>query len=317
MNIRSLASVGGALALVSAIVTANLWRELHAERELIAGLRTQLAQATAGTGAAPAARIDLGSAAPVAIVPAEPEKPTASPVAATAVREAVTVVSPFVGSSINEQDLLKDPEYRKARLTMLRSTMRQNYPGLVEELGLNSEEADRLFNLLAENQMAMTSRMPDLANPGQDPAAMDAFRRSQQALQRQQADSLTALLGNAKYAQWQEYQQTRPARLQANNYATTLAQAGSPLDSAQLKSVVSAVVAEQKSARQDFQAVARQIDQEAMQNRQAESNRRVLEAVTPYLTAQQLNALRTQFEQQDAINRAARRAREAMQRVQP
>jgi hypothetical protein len=318
MNSRTLTSVCAALALVSAIVTANLWRELLAERELIDGLRGQLAEVRTQVGVAPAPRIATATASPAATAAARQDEAVAPSAAATTARGASAITNAIAGIGINEQDLLKDPEYRKARMMMLRATLPQTYPGLVEELGLGKEEAERLFGLLAENQMAMTSQLPT-SSTFSDPATMEEFRRKQQALQKEQADALTAMLGGARYAQWQEYQQTRSSRMQANNYATVLAQAGAPLDSAQLKSVVTAMVAEQKSMIQDMQTPGRMVNQEAITNRQAEGNRRILEAAAPYLTPQQLSALRTQFEQQDAINRASARAREATQgaRSQP
>lgn len=319
MNIRTLSSVCAVLAVASGIVTVTLWRELHAERDVVASLQAQLAQATRTAGRAPAPRIDATAApaaAPAATIALQ-EKPAAAPEAATRTRapDAAQI------AALTQQELLKDPEYRKAMAGMMRSTMEQSYPGLAEELGSDKEELDRLLDLVAEHQMAMTAQsQPFNAEMQRDQAALQQRMSEQQALRRQQDEAIRALLGEAKFAKWQDYQQTRSPRMQASSYANNLAQAGLPLSGAQSKALTTVMIAEQRSMQQDLRtlssrnATGQQSPEqvrEAFMNRQLDSNRRILEAATPHLNAQQLAALRTQFEQQDAITRASARASEA------
>ncbi len=116
----------------------------------------------------------------------------------------------------------------------------------------------------------------------------------------------TSLLGDARYTQWQDYQQTQSARLQASTYATALARAGLPLDSTQTRTIAMAMIGEQERMKQDILALARTVNlaspqtqvqaQEALKRRQEESNQRVLDAASPYLSARQLSALRSQIE---------------------
>jgi hypothetical protein len=103
--------------------------------------------------------------------------------------------------------------------------------------------------------------------------------------------------------------------MQANSYATVLAQSSSPLDDVQLSTLVTALLEEQKSMQLDTVALARQVDpanpqsqrqaSDALQTRKAESSQRVLAAASSRLTEQQLSVLRTLLEQQDAVKRAA------------
>lgn len=323
MNIRTLTSVFAGLAVASGIVTATLWRELHAERELVAGLQAQLTEATRTASRAPAPRIDattVPAAAPVASIPQQ-EKPVAAPEAAARTRADAAQLD-----ALTQQEMLKDPEYRKAMAGMMRSSLERTYPDLAEELGLDKAEFDRLLDLLSEQQAAMTAQArPFTPEMQRDQAAMQQMISEQQALRRQQDEAIRAALGDTKYAKWQEYQPTRSPRMQASNYANTLAQAGLPLSGAQVKSLTTVMIAAQKSLQQDIRALASpnaaerqspQQMQEAFLNRQTDNNRRILEAAAPHLNAQQLAALRNQFEQQDAMNRASARASEAMRQQQ-
>lgn len=124
-------------------------------------------------------------------------------------------------------------------------------------------------------------------------------------------------------SRWQAYLPTRSVRIEASTYATALAQVGAPLNDTQVEGLVGAMLAEQKSLRQDMVALGRMVDeknpvsqqqaQAALQNRQAASNQRVLDAVAPQLSAQQLTLLGVQLGQPDAMERAKKRVWERVE----
>ena len=321
MSVRALAKVSAGLVVVAAIVTAMLWFKLRAERAVTAGLQVELERSLAQRQipAAPA-RMD---APPLVDKPDAPAVPAAAPPASPAVASnAGSRAAAVPAGVITEAELLKDPAYQKARLAMLRSSIEQTYPGLVEELELTGEEADRVFNLLAESQMAMTALASSpTGNMQQDEAATATqIRRGLQVLQAQQSQSLREMLGETRYAQWQEYQQTRSTRMQASAYANAIAQAGAPLDGPQLRTLTSAMIGEQKAMQQALLELGRTVNadsaesraqaQEALRNRRSESNQRILDAAATRLSAQQLSLLRAQVEQQEAMRIAADRVRE-------
>jgi hypothetical protein len=322
VSIRTLTGLAVCLVLTGGIVTANLWRELHAERQSTAALLAELGGSTRHVTVADAPRVET---------PPPPSAPMPAPAPATPQKEAVkapatTVALPTAiagGVRMSEQDLLQDPEFRQARLAMLRTSIAQGYPGIAEELGLTKEEADRLFDLLAESELAMSAELGIITPPSDDASAAAAIaeaNRRWRAVQGRQSQALQAMLGDARYAQWRDYQQTRQIRLQASSYATALAGAGAPLDSTQLRTLTTAMVGEHKSMEQDILSLARAVDpanpgtreqaQKALQDRQAASNQRVLDAAASKLNAQQLGLLRAQLEQQEAIKNAAARVRE-------
>jgi hypothetical protein len=132
-----------------------------------------------------------------------------------------------------------------------------------------------------------------------------------------QGDALRAMLGEEGYARWQAYLPTRSIWVQADTYATALDQFGAPLTGAQLRGLVNVMLGEQQSLRQDMVALGRMVDEnnpvsqaqatQALRNRQAQSNQRVLDAIASQLTTQQLTLLGARFGQGDAILQAKER----------
>lgn len=311
---RNLLLVFGALLVMAGIVSTNLWRNLRTERQANAELRTQFA----GAKACPAALPPVQSSALPA--PAgEPAKPataacapqTADFMTSQAASAAISagVVASVTGSG--EQDLLKDPEYRKAQLTVARLKLAQSNPGLAETLGLSESEAGRLFEVMAEHQLKLTAEFAaaSAAAGGGVPALADAVRRASSI-----EDPIRATLGEAKYAQYQDYQRNvRPALTQLASLGSTLTSVGQPLSDSQSRALTTALLAEQQRQRQEA-ALPRANPNpgaprglveslEEGNNRQDEGNRRILEAAAPSLNPAQLATLREQFEKQAASRR--------------
>ncbi len=288
---RTLLRVCVGIGMVAVVVSVHLWRELRVERQRTADLQAQLDDAKIAVRVSTAAAQHANAPVPTTETAG---KVDAAPVAGPA--PASTSASAQRAMNL-EQDLMKDPEYRKLRLAQLRTSIERNNPGLAEELGLSEQEAGRLYDLLAENQLAMNF---DSSIPGES--------------------AIRGLLGEGKYAQWQEYQQARPARQRVMSMNTQLTQAGMPLSDSQSRALTTAMLAEQQRQRQDQQARVRtaasgnqndpdfraQAQEEALK-RNEENSRRMLDAAAPSLTAKQLAALREQMEQQAAMTRIVSR----------
>jgi hypothetical protein len=314
---RSLFWICAALVAVTGVMSTNLWRQLRTERDLSAALRTQVAEASSRELAAaqappPAAAVAVPAPAPLAAAPAKSAATSASvPVAASAV----------VHNFANEQrELWKDPEYRKARLAQIRTNIARNYPGLAEELGLSPAETDQLFDVLAQNELNITSNNSMFMASVNDPAALQDMSRTLQEQSRQGEEAIAATLGSARYAQWQQYQQNQMARSQASSLNTMLAQAGQPLSKDQLKSLTTALGAETQRQREETIALTRGLNlqdpaqmaqaREASRKAQEGANQRVLAAAASVVSAQQLELIRAQMEQQQTMTRAMMRMSE-------
>jgi hypothetical protein len=199
-----------------------------------------------------------------------------------------------------------------------RTRTSQDFPGLAEVLTLSEEDTEQLVDLLTESRMnlegALRPSAGAVSGPDRGAAIQEDLRRLRE-LRREQEESIAALLGTTKYAQWQQYQQTLGARLEALSLGEQLAQLGQSLSSAQLKSLTTAVITEQmraseyretlaRSARpMDARALGRLLQEEETKLHE-ERVRRILEAVESSLDAKQRETLRKQLEVQAAMNPA-------------
>jgi hypothetical protein len=310
-----------ALALFASVLSVMLWRDLRSERELSAGLQSRLVEAEA--------RIFQPASLPVAATRAPVAAPTSSrpePASSPATRAMPVAEPPFNNVGISQRDMLKDPEYRRLRLALTRLSLPENYPGLAEELGLSPEQVDRLFDLLAEHQLERNASAILVPGPnGQiDQAQREEQQRQQQELRAKQDATLTAMLGDARMGKWRDYQQNQGGRQQVTQLGRTMEAMGMPLTSAQKRSLTEVMAAEQARQQQEQQAMremraslqgpASRADpqtqarlQEENLRRQAESNRRLVDAMAPHLNAKQLELYRTQVDQQLAMNRISSR----------
>jgi len=249
---KAVVAVCAGIALVASIVAVSLQLELRKERAVTATLRRQ--------------RSEVRS--PINHTAAPP--PEAAPPAT-------------VADATSTEDLGD----RKLKLAQLRTNIEGFYPGLAQEVGLSKQEADRLFDLLAESQLARMASGSSLA-----------------ASDRMLEDSIQALLGG-RYTQWQVYQQTLSVRPQVAAMVTQLAQAEKSLSALQIKALTTALIAERQRQLQEGmsnQPAPSQMMEESLK-RKEENNRRMLEVAANYLNATQLEMLREQMERQISVSR--------------
>jgi hypothetical protein len=208
------------------------------------------------------------------------------------------------------KERLRDPEYRKTLLAHMRADIGRLYPGLVEELGLSEIEAGKLFDLLADSQLA---RAEDGYILGGQVDPQEA-RYKQEEFDRILDEAIQAQFG-AKYAQWQSYRQTRSARSQVTAMVTHLVQAGRPLTEAQNRAVTTSLIDELQRQEQEARSLPRTPPgnpedpayrarmMEELSSRTEENNRRTLDAVARHIDADQLAVLRNQLERQTGLIR--------------
>lgn len=365
---RNLALVCASVATVASIVSVNLWRELRAERELTVGLRAELAEATArapAPGQFPSWSGPAAASIPGGSASFGPGSAAAS--AAGAVRSALEAArdggsspngSAYAGANanavasgnaststnasgnatatpnasintlvLNERELLNDPEYRQARLAQTRLMLSQNYPGLAEELGLSADETSKIFDLLATHQLDMTSAAIFQGAEQMDQAMMQERSRMQAEMRQRQQGEIMALLGS-RYPQYEQYQQSQPARSQVTQLGRALESTGQPLTAEQSRPLIAALTAEQQRTRQEAvnmantfrninpnDAQAQQRLQEESFRMQVERDRRLLETASAHLSSAQLETYRTMLDSQLAMSRASMRAQQ-VQRAQ-
>jgi hypothetical protein len=300
--------VFGTLLVMAGIVWTSLWRNLRTEQLTNAELSAQLAARTVSDVAAPSAQsIAVPPPAAMPVCPAA----AAVPAAAAAQESSFLSIASISADAAGERELWKDPEYRKAQLTVTRIKEVQNSPGLVEMLGLSDAEANHLFDVLAENQLKFLSVAfggATAAGPGGSATAFTAEELREAAAG---GNVVRVTLGEARYAQYEDYQRYgRAALTQLASLGSTLTSAGQPMSDSQYRALTTALLAEKQSQRREEMVLRTTPNPgapreavemlEANNNRQNEVSRRTLEAAASSLSPAQQQVLRERFEQEAA-----------------
>jgi hypothetical protein len=297
----ALIAVGGA--------AIHLWREVGAGRQQIAQLQAQLRERgmpITEAVAAPAPQADISIASMASTPAADRDSKVVSPFGmAVAASDFLTRMS----------DLQSSPEAVAQRRDLMRSLMKSTHPDVGEALGLAPEEVERLFDLLLAQQERAGARY-SLAAAGNSDIPLQDHSAALQEQQVATENELQTMLGS-KYAQWQDYTQTRPAWQQRRDLRAVLEAAGSPLTEAQGKSLIVALMAEHRLVRQQSRA-ATSMDRpitEAMSRYSPERRQRMLDVAAPHLSPQQLEGYRGMLEraaaQDQFMSESMRRAAEA------
>lgn len=222
-----------------------------------------------------------------------------------------------------QRQLMQDPEYREAMRLQARNNLARQYPGVIQELGLDRRQADEFFDLLTDQQMRATEQMEQLwdVDPTEKPdqAAMQERQREIQRisseLQRKSEAELAARFGQEKAQAWKDYQSTMGARYQLDQMRTTLEAQGVPLTGDSSKPILKALAeAQQAEVKEYMSAMNRGVPPAAAQvGKQAASetnlmerhledtrkrNQRMLDAISSYLTFEQRTAIEQEQEAQ-------------------
>lgn len=286
------AVLGVALVIVSGFAI-HLVREVEAGRQRIADLdgqlqqqQAQLAALSASSGAQPALPLPSRvQAAEQAAAPARPAEIAAS---------APAITLPDL-ATLRAQ--MSSPEALARRRHSTRATMITVNPDVGEALGLAPEEVEKLLDLLAAQQ-EKSSAVFDSARQNADQAsAQQQVSAALEEVRQSNESELQELLGS-KYAQWQEYQQTRPAWQQRRDLKAVLDAAGTPMTDAQSRSLIAALAAEERSFRQSSDPVGGFLNRNT-----PERHQRLLDTAASHLSAQQLESYRQMLERAAAQDR--------------
>ena len=221
-----------------------------------------------------------------------------------------------------QRQLMQDPEYREAMRVQTRSNFARQYPGVIQELGLDSQQADEFFDLLADQQLQANDRMQSLwdvdgMDPNDQAAMQERQRKVAQQVQENQRKSeaeMAARFGQDKLQAWKEYQSTMGMRYELENMRNTLSANGMPLSEDMSKPMLTALAqANQAEANEYSAAVSRAaapaarlgfngaIDDSNMERHleaQRKRNQRMLDAISSYLSFEQRAAIEKQQEAQ-------------------
>jgi hypothetical protein len=336
-----------ALTLLCGTASAYLWKQLADERAQTQTLQARVAQLEQqATSAAlqsqptPAIAAEPPSTPePNEAVKASTPKPT-PPGAATFAAIGTTGVVNALGRSTpmdpemqrrmkqnwdQQQRLMQDPEYRELMRSQQKMSIRRMHGDLEVMLGLSKEEADRVREVLAEQQVRMMDQRPPMnAFDGSmpDEAARRELHRFAEESRRKQEAELASVLG-PKYGEWQQYQQNAWSRSQIMRLRQTLATSDEPLRQDQIKPLVQALASEQQQMQMNtlpvqvppggrMTAEMQLRTQEEWLERTAQSHERIRHVASNLLMPAQMQQLQEQQDQErkmQELNLRMQRAR--------
>jgi hypothetical protein len=231
-----------------------------------------------------------------------------------------------------QRALMQDPEYREAMRLQNRNNFARSYPGVADALGLDQQQTDQFFELLADQQMRVTDQLQPMWDlEGKDQATIEEQQRKiqQQAadLQRKSEAEIATRLGQDKLQAWKEYQSTLGVRHQLEQMRTSLASQGMPLSDDVNKAMITAMADAQKAEADEYSAAMNrgaaprvmmmgsgQFTPEMLE-RQLEAtkkrNQRTLDAIAPYLTYEQRQVIEREQEAQLKLQQAHMRVMRA------
>ena len=115
--------------------------------------------------------------------------------------------------------MMKNPEMRQMMEQQQRMAMDMIYSPLIKQLNLSPEEAERFKELLFTNQMANINIATELMGEGKDLAEIQPEIAAQQ---QEMQEDIKSLLGEEKYQQFQEYNQTVGERVMLDQFGKQL-----------------------------------------------------------------------------------------------
>ena len=218
--------------VASAVASMLLWRELAAERERNRVLTLRLG--THEFAANPLRPADPAPAAPVAPV----QSPL--PVPVTSAPEAAP---PQAAPSEQEQweaqqrRLFADPRFRDAWRAQRRLNYAPRRANLIRVVVLTPEQADAAIEFQLDQELRRAERGPNA------PVTRDMLEEEDRILETQ----LRGLLGDEKFARWNDYMQSRPSRMQVDRLRTELSGADAIRDD-QVEPLIAALHVEHAQA---------------------------------------------------------------------
>ncbi|HEV7606744.1 MAG TPA: hypothetical protein VGO61_05370 [Steroidobacteraceae bacterium] len=197
--------------------------------------------------------------------------------------------------------------FRKMMRTQMRVNNKRLYVDVGAKLGLSQQEANKLIDLLTDQQVESFAIGRDAGDPTERRRLLDELRRDDQA-------EITDLLGATKAESLKDYQESIPARQELEMLSRQLEGADATLSADQQKRMLAMLVDERKRIPMPAMSESSTPEEytKASTEWQADYNERVASQARTILSSEQLTAYndyqqwQTEMREQMAVRRANR-----------
>jgi hypothetical protein len=140
--------------------------------------------------------------------------------------------------------VLEQPEAQKLIAMQQKAALDRRYASLFKNLHLTPEQLDQFKDLLVEKQSALGDVMRAARAQGLNPRTdREGFKQLVASTEADIDNTIKSTLGDAAYAQYQQYQQTLPERNVTGQLQQALSYTGTPLSDAQSEQLVQILAA--------------------------------------------------------------------------
>ncbi|HEY5909359.1 MAG TPA: hypothetical protein VJA21_02010 [Verrucomicrobiae bacterium] len=141
--------------------------------------------------------------------------------------------------------MMEDPDTKKFIRDQQRMMMDQMYAPLIKRLGLTAAEGAQLKDLLAENAMKMAEKATSMfGNAGADRAEL---ANTMAAGQKDFDEQIKGLLGEDRFTQYKEYEETVGDRTQLTLFKQQFSSSDSPISDGQSEQLLALIQEERRS----------------------------------------------------------------------
>ena len=145
--------------------------------------------------------------------------------------------------------MFSDPKMKDAMRAQQAAGVNMMYADLARELGLAPDEARQVLALLADRQMEMTGKsMAAMGKSGLDATALTAAGKEAEASKAAYDEQLKAVLGDERYAKFQDYEKSMGERFTLDQIQKQLAAGGTPLEPGQSQGLLAIMKEERAKA---------------------------------------------------------------------
>lgn len=207
--------------------------------------------------------------------------------------------------------MMKDPAMREMMREQQKAAINMMYAGLFKDLTLSPEEKDKFKAILTDAQMRNIENAQGLFGDKKEGALEDAQKLAAKAKNQTDAD-LKALLGDERFALYEDYQKNLGERMQLDQFKSRLAGEKLPLQDEQTAQLLQ-IMKEEKAAvppvipTDNTEFPKRELMTAENLDKQLawmeDYNRRVLERAGQVLTPEQLKQYREFQEQQASMQK--------------
>jgi hypothetical protein len=207
--------------------------------------------------------------------------------------------------------MMKDPDMREMMRGQQKAAINMMYSGLFKELNLSAEDKEKLTAILTESQIKQMENAQALLGQDTSSSSEDSAKSFEEA-KKQTEDEIRALLGEERFAHYQDYQKNLSERMQLNQLKNQLEAQNLPLQEQQTAQLLQAM-SEEKSRippvipTDNSPVPKRELFTSENLDRQLQwmddYNRRVLERAGQFLSPEQLQHYRRFLDQQASMQK--------------